>query len=303
MDFFHFLKRRESSVIGLSPFYKQVQAHYDLSNEFFALFLDRSMTYSCAYFERENMTLEEAQRAKVDLSLRKCDLRPGFRLLDIGCGWGSTLHRAVTQYHVQGIGLTLSQNQVSEAKSRLSHLGDQVEIRLQGWEEFDEPVDRIVSIGAFEHFRQERYAAFFDKCYRLLPPDGRMLLHSIVWPDQEEFDRLGIILNMDDIQFVKFIQRTIFPGGQMRPASFIRKYAEAAGFQITQIQSLQPHYAKTLDKWAAGLRSAKEKAIELTSEKIFQTYMTYLTGCADYFRKKFVDVVQFTCSKQSGKIG
>jgi cyclopropane-fatty-acyl-phospholipid synthase len=149
----------------LTPNYRQVQAHYDLSDDFFALFLDPSMTYSCAYFEREEMTLAEAQLAKIDLSLGKCDLRPGMRLLDIGCGWGAVIRRAAERYGVHAIGLTLSKNQHERASKMLADAppsAGRAEVRLQGWEEFDEPVDRIVSIGAFEHFRRERYPAFFD---------------------------------------------------------------------------------------------------------------------------------------------
>ena len=149
----------------LTPFYDDVQAHYDLSDEFFELFLDPTRTYSCAYFERDDMTLEEAQRAKVDLALGKCDLQAGMTLLDVGCGWGSTMLRALDQYDVNVIGLTLSQNQHDHVASLLEQRGNtgrSAEVRLQGWEDFDQPVDRIVSIGAFEHFRRERYDAFFD---------------------------------------------------------------------------------------------------------------------------------------------
>lgn len=279
----------------LQPFYDDVQAHYDLSNEFFALFLDTSMTYSCAYFERDDMTLEEAQRAKIDLSLGKCDLHPDQRLLDVGCGWGATVRRAVEQHGVRAVGLTLSQKQQELARSRVADLGDRAEIRLQGWEEFDEPVDRIVSIGAFEHFREERYAAFFEKCRTLLPNDGRMLLHTIVWPEPEVLAERGLEVRHEDVQFLKFIGRRIFPGGQLRPPSVIRRYAEAAGFRVTQVQALRPHYARTLEQWATNLQAARERAVELTSSEVYDTYMHYLTGCARYFRSGYLDVMQFTC--------
>jgi cyclopropane-fatty-acyl-phospholipid synthase len=283
----------------MEPFYKNVQAHYDLSNEFFALFLDPSMTYSCAYFERDDMTLEEAQRAKIDLALGKCDVHPGQRLLDIGCGWGGTIRRAVEKYGVRAVGLTLSEKQQQLARSRLADLGDRAEIRLQGWEEFDEPVDRIVSIGAFEHFREERYAAFFGKCRALLPEQGRMLLHSIVWPEAEVLAERGLEVRHEDVQFLKFIGRRIFPGGQLRPPSVIRGYAEAAGFRVTQVQALRPHYARTLEQWATNLQAARERGVELTSSDAYDTYMHYLTGCARYFRSGHLDVMQFTCCKQA----
>jgi cyclopropane-fatty-acyl-phospholipid synthase len=284
-------------VATLQPFYKQVQAHYDLSNDFFALFLDPSMTYSCAYFEPPDVSLEQAQRNKIDLALGKLDLKPGHRLLDIGCGWGAVVRRAVEHYGATAVGLTLSRNQHDLARERLAHLSDRAEIRLQGWEEFDEPVDRIVSIGAFEHFREERYPAFFATCHRLLPADGRMLLHSIVKRDLAELTALGLDITHEDVLFNKFILKAIFPGGQLRPAGVIRQYAEAGGFRIERVHPLGPNYARTLDAWAANLEAAREGAIALASEEVYDTYMRYLTGCARYFRSGHLDVIQFTCVK------
>jgi cyclopropane-fatty-acyl-phospholipid synthase len=281
----------------LRPFYEQVQAHYDLSNDFFALFLDPSMTYSCAYFEPPGISLAEAQQAKIELSLGKCALKPGQRLLDIGCGWGSTIRAAVEKFQVRAIGLTLSQEQAALARSRLSDLGDRVEIRLQGWEEFDEPVDRIISIGAFEHFREERYTAFFANCHRLLPADGRMLLHSIVKPSLAEINAKGLEITHEDVLFNKFILKAIFPGGQLRPIDVIKRYAEAAGFRVERVHPLGVNYALTLEAWARNLEAARDRAVQLTSNEVYETYMHYLTGCARYFRSGHLDVVQFTCCK------
>ena len=165
----------------LTPHFDDVQAHYDLSDDFFRLFLDPTQTYSCAYFERDDMTLEEAQIAKIDLALGKLGLQPGMTLLDVGCGWGATMPRAVEKYDVNVVGLTLSKNQANHveqlfAKSESPRFR---RVLLQGWEKFDQPVDRIVSIGAFEHFGHQRYDAFFTMAHRLLPDDGIMLLHTI----------------------------------------------------------------------------------------------------------------------------
>ena len=284
-------------MTNLQPFYKQVQAHYDLSNDFFALFLDPSMMYSCAYFEPPGITLEQAQVAKIDLSLGKCDLKPGQRLLDIGCGWGGTIRRAVEKHGVRAIGLTLSANQFALVKARLADLGDKAEVRLQGWEEFDEPVDRIVSIGAFEHFREERFTEFFGKCYRMLPADGRMLLHSIVKPSLAEINAKGLEITHEDVLFNKFILKTIFPGGQLRPKDVIVKYAEAGGFKVARVHSLNLNYALTLDAWAVNLEAARDKAVAITSQEVYDTYMHYLTGCARYFRSGHLDVIQFTLCK------
>jgi cyclopropane-fatty-acyl-phospholipid synthase len=281
----------------LEPNYEQVQAHYDLSNEFFALFLDPTMTYSCAYFAHPRMTLEEAQQAKIDLSLGKCALQPGQRLLDIGCGWGSTVRRAAEHYGVEAVGLTLSRNQQGYAADMLSRappMADRAEVRLQGWEEFDEPVDRIVSIGAFEHFRAARYGEFFARCRRLLPADGRMLLHTIVLEDAQTLRARGIPVEHEHVLFAKFIRKHIFPGGQLCPPDRIVRHAEQAGFRVVVTQSLQQDYALTLDCWAANLRSARREAVALKSAETYDLYLRYLTGCADHFRSGHLDVVQFT---------
>lgn len=284
----------------LKPYFEQVQAHYDLSNDFFALFLDRSMTYSCAYFERDDMTLDQAQLAKIDLSLGKCDLHPGQRLLDIGCGWGATMRRAAERFGVNVIGLTLSRNQFDHIQHSLHNAPPSrgfIDVRLQGWEEFDEPVDRIISIGAFEHFRIARYPAFFERCRSLLPDDGRMMLHTIVQTEPQTLHERGISIEHEHILFAKFIQKHIFPGGQLCHPSVVMRHARQAGFQITQVQSLQSHYARTLDCWAAALQSRREQAVALTSDEICDIYMRYLTGCAEHFRHGHIDVMQFTLCK------
>jgi cyclopropane-fatty-acyl-phospholipid synthase len=278
----------------LRPFVEDVRAHYDLSNEFFFTFLDPSRVYSCAYFERDDMTLEEAQIAKLDLALGKCDLRPGQRVLDVGCGWGAGVRRAAERHGVHAIGLTLSRNQHDHAVRGLAErpvTAGSAEFRLQGWEEFDEPVDRIFSIGAFEHFRRERYADFFARCRRLLPADGRMLLHTIVYPD---WRAKGLEVGLEHVLFTKFIAEEIFPGSNLVSAEEVMKRARAAGFAVTQVQSLQPHYARTLDQWAANLEANRDQAIAAKSVEVYERYMRYLTGCARYFRSGHIDVMQFT---------
>ncbi|GGG28095.1 cyclopropane-fatty-acyl-phospholipid synthase [Rhodococcoides trifolii] len=280
----------------LQPNFSGVQAHYDASDEFFALFLDPTLTYSCAYFERDDMTLEEAQIAKIDLALGKLNLKPGQRLLDIGCGWGSVARRAVENYDVDVVGLTLSRNQFESAGRMLATLDTPrtAEVRLQGWEEFDEPVDAIVSIGAFEHFKRHRYPAFFERCQKLLPPDGRMLLHTIVIQDLDVVEKYGIEFGRADMDFVRFMMREIFPGGQLAYKSIVATKAEASGFTIERQQALGPHYARTLDTWAATLDARRDEAIAVGSQELYDKYAHYLAGCADRFRDGRIDVVQYT---------
>jgi cyclopropane-fatty-acyl-phospholipid synthase len=287
----------------LRPYFEEVRAHYDLSNDFFFLFLDPSRVYSCAYFEREDMSLEEAQRAKIDLTLGKCDLRPGQRLLDVGCGWGAALRRAAERYGVHAIGLTLSKNQHEYAVRQLQEnpvKAGSVEVRLQGWEEFDEPVDRIISIGAFEAFRRERYGHYFRRCRAVLPADGRMVLHTIIWPPWHELQRRGLTIDHEHVLFLKFINEEIFPGGWLPQEKEIAQHSAAAGFEITRVQSLQPHYAKTLDLWAAALEAERDRAIATMSREVYDRYMRYLTGCAQCFRSGHVDVRQFTLQVREG---
>ncbi|WNG88627.1 cyclopropane mycolic acid synthase family methyltransferase [Mycobacterium sp. ITM-2016-00317] len=284
---------------NLTPHFDDVQAHYDLSDEFFQLFLDPSQTYSCAYFEREDMTLEEAQLAKVDLALGKLDLQPGMTLLDIGCGWGSVMMRAVEKYDVDVVGLTLSANQKAHVERLFEESDDkrQKRVLLTGWEQFDEPVDRIVSIGAFEHFGFDRYDDFFAMAGRALPDDGVMLLHTITALTMPQMAERGMPLTFEVARFVKFILTEIFPGGRLPSIEKVEEHAGRAGFTLTRRQSLQPHYARTLDCWAEALESRRDEAIAVQSEEVYDRYMRYLTGCAKGFRVGYIDVNQFTLAK------
>jgi cyclopropane-fatty-acyl-phospholipid synthase len=284
---------------SLKPHFEDVQAHYDLSDDFFRLFLDPSQTYSCAYFERDDMTLEEAQRAKIDLALGKLGLQPGMTLLDVGCGWGATLMRAIEHYDVNVVGLTLSKNQAAHVQ-KLFDASDSPRskrVLLQGWEQFDEPVDRIVSIGAFEHFGKDRWDDFFKRAYQVLPDDGKMLLHSITIAGDEEMERYKLPVTMTTIRFTKFIVTEIFPGGRLPSIAAVKDHATAAGFDVSRVQPLRLHYAKTLDIWAAALQMHKDEAIQIQSQQVYDRYMKYLTGCADLFRQGYTDVCQFTCEK------
>lgn len=286
-------------MTDLIPFYEESQSIYDISDEFFALFLDPTMAYTCAYFERDDMSLEEAQIAKFDLALGKLNLQPGMTLLDIGCGWGAALQLAVEKYDVNVIGITLSRNQCEHSTAKLAKLATRrhVEVRLQGWEEFDEQVDRIVSIGAFEAFKKARYPMFFQRAYDILPDHGRMLLHTILTYPNDYLVENGVKITMTDARFFRFIATEIFPGGRTPLQREVVECAETAGFSVDRIQLLRPHYARTLDLWAANLRANRERAIAIQSEEVYERYLKYLTGCADLFRRDVDNVGQFTLVK------
>lgn len=279
--------------------YADVQAHYDISNEFFGLFQDPTRTYSCAYFERDDMTLEEAQLAKIDLALGKLNLQPGMTLLDVGCGWGSAMRRAIQTYDVNVVGLTLSRNQHRLGQQLLDAVDTERSRRilLRGWEEFDQPVDRIVSIEAFEAFPKERYAAFFGMCHRLMPRDGRMVLQTIMGHPLKRWPELGIPITMTDLRFMRFIAKEIFPGGSVPCDEDVVEYAGAAGFSVAERQDLTPDYVRTLDTWATKLQAARGQAIAATSEEIYDRYRKYLLGCSDFFRRNISYVAQFTLVK------
>jgi mycolic acid methyltransferase UmaA len=284
------------AVSDLEPYYEESQSIYDLSDEFFALFLGPTMDYTCSYFERDDMSLDEAQIAKFDLALGKLDLKPGMTLLDVRCGWGGALKRTIERYDVNVIGITLSRNQYEYSKALMATIPTHrsAEVRLQGWEEFDEPVDRIVSIGAFEAFKADRYPVFFDRAYAILAADGILLLHTILAHPQNYFHDNGIKLTITDLKFMQFIGSEIFPGGQLPAVEDIEKLTTGAGFTLKRTHLLRPHYAKTLDIWAANLAANKETAIALTSVEVYDRYMRYLTGCADFFRRGITNVGQFT---------
>jgi cyclopropane-fatty-acyl-phospholipid synthase len=294
------LSSTESKNSGLEPHFEDVQAHYDLSDDFFALFLDPTRTYSCAYFERDDMTLEEAQYAKVDLSLGKLGLEPGMTLLDIGCGWGTTIVRALERYDVNVVGLTLSRNQQAYVQQRLDqHSSERTKrVLLRGWEQFDEKVDRIVSIGAFEHFGRDRYTDFFKMAYETLPADGVMLLHTIIQPSVDEFAERGLPITMTKLRFMKFIMNEIFPGGDLPSAKTVEEHAQSGGFAVKRVQQLRLHYARTLDDWSVALEARRDEAIAVQSEEVYDRYMKYLTGCAELFRDGYTDVAQFTLAKR-----
>ena len=289
----------KTGTADMRPHFEEIQAHYDLSDDFFGLFQDSSRTYSCAFFERNDMTLGEAQLAKIDLALGKLDLAPGMTLLDVGCGWGSVMKRAVECYDVNVVGLTLSKNQHRYCEQLFTTLDTDrnTRVELHGWEQFDEPVDRIISIEAFEAFPKERYFPFFETCYRILPHGGRLVLQTIMGHPLKRWPDLGIPIVMSDLKFMRFIAKEIFPGGSIPCDEDIIGLSSDAGFSMHHSETLNPHYVRTLETWAKNLEAAHDEAVAATSEEVYQRYMKYLTGCADFFQRGISELGQFTLIK------
>ena len=288
----------------MRPNFENIQAHYDLSDDFFGLFQDPTRKYSCAYFTGPNTTLSEAQIANVDLNLDKLDLKPGMTLLEVGCGWGLTMQRALERYDVNVIGLTLSKNQQAYCQQLLAGVDSDrtFDVRLEGWEQFHSPVDRIVSIEAFEHFGFERYDDFFKNCFDILPDDGRMSIQSSVAYHPFDLAARGKKLTFEMARFIKFMYTEIFPGGRLPSTEMMVEHGKKAGFAVPETTSLRNHYIKTLGMWASSLESNKEAAISVADEQVYDNYMRYLKGCQFYFIDETIDVSLVTYLKPGATV-
>jgi cyclopropane-fatty-acyl-phospholipid synthase len=285
----------------LRLFTEEVRAHYDLSNDFYKLFLDPTMSYSSAVYESEDDTLQQAQIRKLDQAFERANIQRGQRVVDVGFGWGMCVRHLAEKYGCHAIGLTLSQAQYDYVQQDLIErpVSDgKVELRMQGWEEFSEPIDTLVSFEVMEHFRHERYQPFFDRCHQILPTGGRALIQVNSWTDLDEFDEKGLSPTPDSVQFAKFIRKEIFPHAMLPMPKQVIRHAEQAGFKTLHRISLRSHYIKTLDQWSDNLQANKDRAIQLVGEERYDAYMHYLTGCSKYFRMEHIDIPQFTFEAQ-----
>jgi cyclopropane-fatty-acyl-phospholipid synthase len=261
-----------------------ISHHYDVSNDFYRLVLGRTMTYSCAYFERSNGTLDDAQRAKYDLICRKLGLKPGQRLLDVGCGWGGMLIHAAEVYGVEGVGVTLSEPQHDFAAKRVAEagLGDRIEVRLQDYRDLrDRPYDAVSSIGMFEHVGVSQLGRYFDSIRGLVAPGGRFLNHAISRPPgRARFDRSS------------FIARYVFPDGELQEVGAVTSAMQAHGFEVRDVESLREHYALTLRAWVANLEDNWDEAVALVGLNRARIWRLYMAGSAVGFEAGRINVHQ-----------
>lgn len=265
---------------------RAISHHYDVGNDFYEIVLGPSMVYSCAYWSAPDATLEDAQRDKLDLICRKLDLKPGLRLLDVGCGWGSLAIHAAREYGVNVVGVTLSQEQAAYARKRVADEGltDKVEIRVQDYRDVaDGPYDVISSIGMAEHVGAERYLEYARTLYALLAPGGRLLNHQIARRPQTDESAY----NVDE-----FIDAYVFPDGELAPIGSTVTQLERAGFEVRDVESIREHYALTLRRWVANLEARWVRAVRLTSPGRARVWRLYMAASALAFERNRIGVNQ-----------
>ncbi|MFF4118725.1 class I SAM-dependent methyltransferase [Streptomyces sp. NPDC001714] len=262
-----------------------ISHHYDVGNDFYGIVLGPSMVYSCAYWEDAG-TLETAQRDKLELVCAKLDLRPGQRLLDVGCGWGSMAIHAAREHGVSVVGVTLSQEQAAFARKRVADEGltDRVEIRVQDYRDVrDGPYDAISSIGMAEHVGAERYLEYAEELYGLLKPGGRLLNHQIARRPQRDESAY----NVDE-----FIDAYVFPDGELAPIGTTVTQLERAGFEVRDVESIREHYARTLRRWVVNLEAEWPRAMRLTSPGRARVWRLYMAASALAFEHNRIGVNQ-----------
>lgn len=286
----------------------QIEFHYDVSDDFYALWLDPRRVYSCAYFRTPDLTLAQAQEAKLDHICRKLMLQPGERYLDIGSGWGALLLWAAEHYGVDATGITLSKNQHAYVQRLIEEKGLQgrVRVELRDYRELsvDQPFDKISSVGMFEHVGAANMPTYFRKIHSLLKPGGLVMNHGIT-SGELNYRQLGA--GMGD-----FIEKYIFPGGELLHVTHVLRETAAAGLEMVDTESLRPHYARTLWAWSDALEAQLDIAREVlqrnggrqaeNAERVLRAYRLYLAGSAMSFEQGWISLHQMLSTRPDGKV-
>ncbi|MEU1853633.1 cyclopropane-fatty-acyl-phospholipid synthase family protein [Streptomyces sp. NPDC019990] len=265
---------------------RAISHHYDVGNDFYEIVLGPSMVYSCAYWPAPDSTLEQAQHDKLELVCRKLGLKPGQRLLDVGCGWGSMAVHAAREHGVSVVGVTLSQEQAAYARKRVADEGltDRVEIRVQDYRDVsDGPYDAVSSIGMAEHVGAERYLDYATDLHALLRPGGRLLNHQIARRPQRDETTYSVDA---------FIDSYVFPDGELQPVGMTVTQLERAGFEVRDVESLREHYVLTLRRWVTRLEADWKRAVQLTSPGRARVWRLYMAACAVAFERNRIGVNQ-----------
>jgi cyclopropane-fatty-acyl-phospholipid synthase len=263
-----------------------IQYHYDVSNDFYAQWLDPAMVYSCAYFENGNETLEEAQQKKIDHILKKIQLRPGETLLDIGCGWGALALRAAQGFGARVVGITLSKQQHALATERVmaAGLSGQIDIRLQDYRDITETFDKITSVGMFEHVGLKNLAQYFQVVHDRLKPGGLAMNHGVTSTDIENRET--------PFGGGAFIDQYVFPNGELPHIGTVLKEIEAAGLETLDVENLRRHYTMTSQEWSRRFELALPKLCELVPQRTLRIWRVYLPGVAWAFQDNWISLNQ-----------
>ncbi|RWN59051.1 cyclopropane-fatty-acyl-phospholipid synthase family protein [Mesorhizobium sp.] len=290
-----------TDLSGRNPFVsgsnrQAIQHHYDISNAFYRLFLDERMVYSCGYFTDFANGIDQAQKDKLDHICRKLRLKPGERLLDIGCGWGAMLIHAAKNYGVVGHGVSLSEAQTQLARERIRAEGleDRITIEIKSYAELSGSFDKISSIGMFEHLGLANHAAYFSTIRRLLKPGGIYLHHAITRRDKGSIKK-----TLRKGPEFKALIKYIFPGGELDTIGMTLGNLEAHGFLVYDVENLREHYARTCRLWAERLHARFDEAIAEVGEAKARLWLLYLTGCSITFERASAQIFQTVVTKRA----